>query len=336
MNLLNRFKRTFCGGLKVVGATVRSKAQIISELEELDSNAPDYCDRAWKLFDECSVWLRKDREKLSLMLKFPCRPKFKWSDDDLIDMASVVETMRLAAMVAVVAVLNPGHHKTLEMVISQLGYQADFLRYIGYNECDFPIAFRWGSPEVAAAVIQEWKSAGMTRQEMYAKATEGFEDLAQIVKRPVLNKFGISKSCEDMFWQYIPQAIRGAAKRLFDEGHYSESVESACKEINSQVKAEYLKRTGQEADGVDLMRKAFSTNMPIIELSRSENSETRRNEQLGYMELFVGAMSALRNPKAHANVPLGKEDAVRQLMLSGLLLSRFELFAHAGGSSKQT
>ena len=65
------------------------------------------------------------------MLKFPCRPKFKWSDDDLIDMASVVETMRLAAMVAVVSVLNPGNHKTLEMVISQLGYQADFLRYIG-------------------------------------------------------------------------------------------------------------------------------------------------------------------------------------------------------------
>lgn len=302
----------------------RSKVEIISDIKELDENAADYGVRVSALVKEYTYWFRKDREELSLLMKLPCRPKLNLTDDDLIDMAEVVETMRLSAIVAVSAILDGDESDSLELAVSQMQYQADYLRYVGYDVCDFPMAFKWASPGVARLVIQEWQKSGLSRQDIFKKATDGFSELAMIVKRPVLNRYGVVNQREDAFWRYVPQSIQRVAMGLFVEGYYAESVEAALKEINIRVKSEFRKRTGQEADGADLMKKAFSPSAKVIELSQSETAETRKSEQQGYMELFSGAMSALRNPKAHANVRLEKEDAVRQLVFSGMLLSKFE------------
>ena len=46
------------------------------------------------------------------------------------------------------------------------------------------------------------------------------------------------------------------------------------------------------------MREAFSANRPRLRLNRMQTT-TDQNEQRGYMELFAGAMTAIRNPRAH-------------------------------------
>lgn len=336
MKFRRAFKNLFVSHRKPVDFVVRTKDQVMADIEKLDASDPDYDRRIWILFDEYRALFKEDRAKLDARMALPCRPQWNLTDEDLVSMASIVETMKLGAAVAVASVLDATRHDSLGMAVEQLRYQADFLRYVGYNECDFPDAFKWNTPEVAKEVICEWQTSGMTRQEIFEKAIAGFDELARVIKHPVLHRHGIAKMCDDSFWRYIPQEIRKSSRRLFDGGHFSEAVEAAYKEINALVKAEYLKRTAIEADGVDLMRRAFGSKTPVIELSQAEVAETRKNEQQGYMELFAGAMSALRNPKAHANVQLEKDDAVRQLMFAGMLLSRFILSVQAASMSDAT
>jgi uncharacterized protein (TIGR02391 family) len=47
------------------------------------------------------------------------------------------------------------------------------------------------------------------------------------------------------------------------------------------------------------MQKVFSANTPILRYSDLTN-DTERSEQQGMMHLFIGAVQAVRNPRAHA------------------------------------
>lgn len=40
--------------------------------------------------------------------------------------------------------------------------------------------------------------------------------------------------------------------------------------------------------------------------------------------MLSGAMSALRNPKAHANIKLSADDAMRQLMFASMLMYKID------------
>lgn len=323
MKLLDRIK-LLLGSLKGASA-YRPKEQILLDLMALNSEDLQYGVRTRALFEECSLWLAKDHDELKRLMKHPCRLNRKFSDKDILEMANVVDTMRLAAILVVASALDSVlDNYVMDMSMAQINYQADFLRYIGYEECDLPDVFKWKSSDVAKEVVSAWKSEGMTRQEMCEKVVNGFDDLVWMIKRSVASKYGILKTKDDLFWRYVPDTIARVAKRLFREGHFSEAVEAACKELNDVVKKEFFKRTGKECDGVSLMRNAFGHEQCVISLSNAENAETRKSEQQGYMEMFAGVMSALRNPKAHANLPLEKIDAVRQLMLVGMLMDRFE------------
>lgn len=46
------------------------------------------------------------------------------------------------------------------------------------------------------------------------------------------------------------------------------------------------------------MNTVFSANKPMIRLA-DNTTDIGKNIQKGYMQMFVGAISALRNPKAH-------------------------------------
>lgn len=107
-------------------------------------------------------------------------------------------------------------------------------------------------------------------------------------------------------------------KPRFIAGHYADAVESVFKELNACVKQLYLDATGEELDGVPLMRKALTPSNPIIVLD-DLSTETGKNIQQGYMELFAGSMSGIRNPKAHHNIHISPERAVHHLMLASLL-----------------
>lgn len=128
---------------------------------------------------------------------------------------------------------------------------------------------------------------------------------------------------EDSFWSLLHDRVVKTAKGRCEAGHYADAVEASLKELNSAVKALVKKTTGKELDGADLMHQAFSPKNPIIVLD-DLGTESGRNQQMGYMEIFAGAITGIRNPKAHENVTITKERAIHHLFLASLLFSRLD------------
>ena len=71
------------------------------------------------------------------------------------------------------------------------------------------------------------------------------------------------------------------------------------------------------------MHQAFSPKKPVIILD-DLSTETGRNTQQGYMEIFAGAMMGIRNPKAHANITISPERGLQFLVLASLLMSKLD------------
>jgi len=103
---------------------------------------------------------------------------------------------------------------------------------------------------------------------------------------------------EDFGWLYDSlvksKALRDTTRKLFLDGHYARAVEEAYKCLNNTVKA----KSGLSMDGQDLMNQAFSVKNPILKLSNLK-TDSQRDEQVGYMLIFGGCMTGIRNPRAH-------------------------------------
>ena len=83
-------------------------------------------------------------------------------------------------------------------------------------------------------------------------------------------------------------------------------------------------------DGYDAMNKVFSDN-PLVEIC-DRSTETGKNIHNGTRFMLAGAMSALRNPKAHSNtITISKEECMRRLMFASMLMYRIdEAVIHSG------
>jgi uncharacterized protein (TIGR02391 family) len=125
------------------------------------------------------------------------------------------------------------------------------------------------------------------------------------------------------FWDLVHPRIKTISKPRFDAGFYGDSVESAFKEVNNVVKKLVFGIDGREIDRARLMTSAFSLNNPIIRLSDLSN-ESERNIQQGYMQIFAGAMTGIRNPKAHANLNPDRPRTIHLLMLASLLMTKVD------------
>ncbi len=125
------------------------------------------------------------------------------------------------------------------------------------------------------------------------------------------------------FWDMIHPSIVGVAKSRFETGHYADSVETAFKYINENVKAKVKKKIGKELDGASLMNTAFSPNAPVITLD-DLSTESGKNIQQGFMQIFAGAMIGIRNPKAHGVTTIDKERAIHFLFLASLLMHQLD------------
>lgn len=124
-------------------------------------------------------------------------------------------------------------------------------------------------------------------------------------------------------WRIIHERIIKVAIKKFEDGHYADAVESAFKEINTCVKEIVRNKKGEELDGAKLMFKAFSLKNPIILLA-DLSTQTGKDIQEGYMQIFAGAMKGIRNPKAHANITISRERATHFLILASLLMSKLD------------
>lgn len=137
------------------------------------------------------------------------------------------------------------------------------------------------------------------------------------VKRILLSKK------HEQFWDYIHPRIITIAKDRFYNNEYADAIEASFKEINNRLKKIVKQISGNELDGADLMRQTFSPRTPILKI-QDISTETGRNVQQGYMDIFAGAMTGIRNPKAHNNQIITREDAIRKLHLASLLMYKID------------
>ena len=115
--------------------------------------------------------------------------------------------------------------------------------------------------------------------------------------------------------------LREVSGPLFRDSHYARAVEEAFKCLNNAVKT---KSGLTEGDGAGLMRSAFSVNAPILFLN-SFQTQSERDEQQGYMEIYAGSMTGIRNPRAHQHDLLDEEHiAIELLVLANHLMRKLE------------
>ncbi len=124
-------------------------------------------------------------------------------------------------------------------------------------------------------------------------------------------------------WSLIHPLIAEVSRKRIKDGYYADAVEAACKALNSRVRDIVLDQTGEELDGAGLMRKAFSPGNPVIRIA-SLASKSGHDTQQGYMDIFAGVMTGIRNPKAHDNETITKEEALRKLIMISLLMFKID------------
>lgn len=125
------------------------------------------------------------------------------------------------------------------------------------------------------------------------------------------------------FWAFVHPRICALARPRFEAGFFGDSVEASFKEVNDAVKRLVRDTDGRELDGAGLMTTAFSLQNPVIRLSALE-TETDRNIQQGYMQIMAGAMTGIRNPKAHGNLSPDSTKALHLICLASLLMHKVD------------
>lgn len=108
--------------------------------------------------------------------------------------------------------------------------------------------------------------------------------------------------------------IARAASSLYSDGHYANAVEASVKALNGLVRL----RSGLEHDGTTLMERAFNPSSPALKFNGLQD-QSDKDEQKGFMQLFSGAVSGLRNPRAHGFIKDDPERALEFIAFVSLL-----------------
>jgi uncharacterized protein (TIGR02391 family) len=108
--------------------------------------------------------------------------------------------------------------------------------------------------------------------------------------------------------------IARAASGLYRDGHYASAIENAVKALNAWV----CYRSGEMLDGTALMEKVFSPKNPVLRFNELKD-KSDEDEQRGFMMLFSGAITALRNPRAHKLIEDEAERALEFIAFVSLL-----------------
>lgn len=116
-----------------------------------------------------------------------------------------------------------------------------------------------------------------------------------------------------------PYIAKGCSK-LFVDGHYSQAVEESAKAV-----FQYLREaTGLTLDGSPLATQAFSLKNPLLAFSDLAD-DTKKNEQIGFMEMLSAFAKGVRNPLAHTHGKLEEaQKAFEYLTLASLFCRRID------------
>ncbi|HDR9053160.1 TPA: TIGR02391 family protein [Burkholderia vietnamiensis] len=116
-----------------------------------------------------------------------------------------------------------------------------------------------------------------------------------------------------------PYIAQGCTK-LFMDGHYAQAVEESAKAV-----FQYLREvSGLTLDGAALAQQSFSPKAPILAFS-DLSDETKKNEQLGFMEMLSAYAKGVRNPLAHTHGKLEEQQkAFEYLCMASLFCRRID------------
>lgn len=130
------------------------------------------------------------------------------------------------------------------------------------------------------------------------------------------------KSTEDVFLRIVTDAgLRKKTEKLFRDGHHARAVEEAYKYLDNIVKR-VAKPSDKKLTGAPLMQKVFSADKPLLKINAGE-TQSENDEQKGYLQIFSGSMTGIRNPRAHeSDWEDSEERALELLTLANHLITR--------------
>ena len=141
---------------------------------------------------------------------------------------------------------------------------------------------------LAKGIYEDLKSLGVTHSE------------DELVKNPLFDSLITNTQ------------LRKKTEKLFKDGHHARAVEEAYKLLDNVVK-KYAGLSGSNLTGSSLMEDVFSVNNPKLKLNAGTSS-SEKNEQKGYMMIFSGCMTGIRNPRAHESDWEDTEERALQLL----------------------
>lgn len=145
------------------------------------------------------------------------------------------------------------------------------------------------------------------------------DEIPRDPKQPIRSGIGLDRLMHAYLPQLHPYIAKGCSK-LFIDGHYAQAVEESAKAVFQYIR-EVTSLTG---DGAPLIDTAFSLKNPVLAFS-DLSDETKRNEQLGFMEMLKGFAKGVRNPLAHTH---GKQEeahkAFEYLVMASLYCRRID------------
>jgi uncharacterized protein (TIGR02391 family) len=112
-------------------------------------------------------------------------------------------------------------------------------------------------------------------------------------------------------------AVQKAASLLYVNGHYAEAISAATKALEIAVRD----RSGLPWSG-NLMGNAFGDGGTLS--VRRHRGLTGEDEQTGFRFLFMGAATALRNPRTHEFIEDDSVSALEHLALASMLMRRLD------------
>lgn len=126
------------------------------------------------------------------------------------------------------------------------------------------------------------------------------------------------------FWQFAHPRIIELSKNKFEDGYFSDAVQTAFVEICSIVRKYREEQKLPEIKGdKDMIYNTFST-LKVLQFTDSSTTSLK-NIQEGYEKIFPGIIQAIRNPNAHSNIKMEKADAARKIMIASDLMFMLDI-----------
>ena len=126
--------------------------------------------------------------------------------------------------------------------------------------------------------------------------------------------------------ELLEKRIYKVSAKRFRDRYYSDSVEAAIKEIVARLKKLMKRYKNKEIKELDMFEVVFNDNPNETLLIAGDDlfSKSGKSEQEGYRFMLKGLWKALRDPNAHEDKPITKEQAFERLFFIGMLMRKID------------